>query len=62
MPRVVTGNRIEPHQRSAAADFDFPGINGRGPTKLMSPTKMLYSCGSSSTAVARSRRPTRVTR
>src|SRR5947209_9192153 len=39
-----------------------PGRSGRGPTKLMSPTKMFQSCGSSSIAVARRNLPTRVIR
>ena len=38
------------------------GRRARGPTKLMSPLKMLRSWGSSSMAVARRTRPTRVTR
>ena len=60
---VESGNVLERLDAARCRPTSIsPGRSARGPMKLMSPRKMFQSCGSSSIAVARSRRPTRVTR
>jgi len=60
--RSYPGIALSGSMTPSAVVSDSPGLSGRGPTTLMSPRKIFHSCGSSSKAVARRMRPTRVTR
>src|SRR5262249_31913028 len=57
----VAGDPLHRDQLAPPASISA-GARARGPTKLMSPTKMFQSWGSPPTADARSQRPTRATR
>ena len=55
-PAKSNGAPLQPRRATSSA------VSGRGPTALMWPRRMLTNCGNSSRPVARSSRPTRVTR